>query len=103
MRPLEFNMTMGRTQDITPVKHAEDVRPMTEQQQIMQMNEKAADIKQEQVYQKKDDDMDSKYDAAEGNGKGSGYQEEHGNRRKKEQEEDGKVTIKGRATFDVKI
>ena len=103
MRPLEFNMTMGRTQDVTPIKHAEDARPMTEQQQLTHINEKARDIRQEQVYRKNDDDMDSQYDAAKGNGKGTGYQENNRKKQKTKQEEDGKVTVKSRASFDVKI
>lgn len=103
MRPLEFNMTMGRTQDVTPIKHAEDIHPVTEQQQLAQINEKAADIKQEQVYRKKDEDMDSEYDASKGNGNGSGYHESDSKKRKKNEEDDGKVIVKNRATFDIKI
>ena len=96
-------MTMGRTQDITPIRHAEEVRPAVEQQQLSQMNDKAADIKKDQVYQKKDSDMDSEYDAAEGRGNGAGYQGRRQNKRKKDDEEEGKVIVKGRTSFDVKI
>ena len=102
MRPLEFNMNVGRTQDITPLKQAEETRPMVEQQQIMRTNEKTSDIKQEQVYQKKDEDMDSEYDASK-EGRGSDYQNNHNSKKKKEEDEDGKVIIKSRATFDIKI
>lgn len=102
MKPLEFNMNVGRTHDITPLKQAEEARPMVEQQQIFHSNEKAADMKQEQVYQKKDEDMDSEYDASK-HGNGAEYQGNRNKKNKKESDEDGKVVIKSRASFDVKI
>ncbi len=101
MRPVDYTSFIGRTNDISPIKQAEDAKPVVEQQSLIQINEKQLDIKQDQVYQKKDSDMDSEYDASK-NGNGAQY-EGGQKRRKKENEEDGKVTIKGHATFDIKI
>lgn len=51
MRPLEFNMNVGRTQDISPIKQAQEEKPVIMQQQIINSNEKAAEVKQQRVYQ----------------------------------------------------
>lgn len=102
MRPLEFNMNVSRTQDISPLKHSEQTRPMVEQHQIVNTNQKAVDVRQEQVYQKKDEDMDAEYDASK-QGLGAEYQGNGHSHKKKEKSEDGKVKIKSRATFDIKI
>lgn len=103
MRPLEFNMNVGRTQDISPIKQAQEEKPLIVQQQIVNSNEKAVDIKQQRVYQKKDEDMDSEYDASK-EGFGAEYGENHKKHdKKKEDEEDGHVQIKGHAVFDVRI
>ncbi len=94
---------MGRTQDITPIKHADDVKPLVEQHQIAATIEKQIETKNEQVFQRKDSDMDKEYDASKGNG-GGNAQSGNGNRKKKkEEDEDGVVVIKSRATFDIKI
>ena len=81
MRPLEFNAVMGRTQDISTIKQSEDVKPLAEQQVITQSNIKAADAKQEQVYQKNENDMDSQYDASK-EGAGAQYFESGQKKRK---------------------
>ena len=49
MRPLEFNMNVGRTQDISPIKQAQEEKPVIMQQQIINSNEKAAEVKQQRV------------------------------------------------------
>ena len=91
MRPLEFNGVISRSQDVTQYKQNEDTRPAVEQTTIQHNMQKAAEIKKEQVYQKKDEDLDKNYDAKEGKG-GNEYQG-NGKHRKKKQE-DGKVVIK---------
>ena len=102
IRPIEF-ATMMRTQDISPVKQAEDAKAALQQQNIAYTSEKAADIRQEQVYQKQDSDMDKNYDASKDNG--PEYQQSKNKRKKKEnkEDEDGKVTVKNKPFFDVKI
>lgn len=103
MRPIEFG-TMMRTQDISPLKQAEDAKAALQQQNIAYTSEKTADIKQEQVYQKKDEDMDKDYDASK-NGNGQEYGQSNNKRKKKdkEDEEDGRVIVKNKPFFDVKI
>lgn len=93
---------MGRTQDISPIKHNEDNKPIVAQQQIATTNEKQVDIRQEQVNQRTDDDMDKEYDASREGG-GQEYQGNRGKKKKKEEDEDGVVVVKSRATFDIKI
>ena len=102
MRPLEFNMNVGRTQDISPIKQAQEEKPLVMQQQIINSNEKAANVKQQRVYQKKDEDMDSEYDASK-EGFGAEYQDNRKKRENKEEDKDGKVQIKGHTVFDVRI
>ena len=102
MRPVDYNITVGRAQDFSQLKQAEDSRPMVEQQTILQSNTREIDHKQNQVNQKKDEDMDSDYDASK-DGRGPEYEQNSGKKRKKKEEEDGRVVIKSRATFDVKI
>lgn len=103
IRPIEF-ATMMRTQDISPVKQAEDSKAALQQQNIAYTSEKTADIRQEQVYQKQDSDMDKNYDASKDH-KGPEYQQSKNKRKKKEnkEDEDGKVTVKNKPFFDVKI
>lgn len=93
---------MGRTNDISPIKHADDIKPMVEQQQIATTIEKQIEIKNEQVYQKQDSDMDKEYDASQG-GNGQNAEGNGNKKKKKEEDEDGVVVIKSRATFDIKI
>lgn len=103
IRPIEF-ATVMRTQDISPVKQTEDAKAALQQQNIAYTSEKTADIRQEQVYQKQDGDMDKNYDASK-DGKGPSYEQSKSKRRKKEKEEDedGTVTVKNKPFFDVKI
>jgi len=103
VRPIEFNAAIGRTQDFTQQKVNEDTKPAVEQQQIVQSNEKTIEHKSQMVSQHDDGDMDAEYDASkEGRG---GYEGESSGRKRKDEEEndDGKVVIKQKATFDIKI
>ena len=102
MRPLEFNMNVGRTQDISPIKQAQEEKPIIMQQQIINSNEKAAEVKQQRVYQKQDKDMDSEYDASK-EGFGAEYQDNRKKHNKNKDEEDGQVKVKGHAVFDIRI
>lgn len=102
MRPVDFTSFVGRTQDISPIKQAEDAKPMVEQHNISVINEKKIENKQEQVYSKDNTDSNLEYDSSK-EGKGQ-YQSGHNRkRRKQEEQDDGKVTIKKNISFDVKI
>ncbi len=99
MKPIEYNGVLGRTQDISPLKQQTDAKPMVEQQNIFQEAEKTIEKKSDQVYQKDDAEMGEQYDASK-QGKNQ-YQQDRDKKKKKEK--DGKVVLKNRATFDVKI
>ncbi len=100
MRPVDYTAAIGRTQDISPIKQAEDARPMVEQQNITQSIEKQVEARPERVYEREEADKPGKFDASQG---GRGTYQESNRKRKEKKEEDGKVIIKGHATFDVKI
>jgi hypothetical protein len=95
MRPVEFNGVIGRTE----MQRAEDNRPLVNQHQANVIQNKNNEIKSTQVNKKEETQMNSKYDAKD---KGKGFYDGQGNRKKKK-EEDGTVTIKQKAGFDVKI
>ena len=93
---------IARTQDYTTVKQNEDNRGLTQQSGLVQNMQKETEHKTKQV--NKGDDavwQHKKFDAKE---KGNGsYEGDGGSRKKKEAEPDGKVLIKGRSSFDIKI
>lgn len=102
MRPIDYSATIGRTNDFSQLKQAENDRPIVTQQQITTNINKTVEEHAEQVNQKKDSDMDSEYDASrEGRGAFTG----EGNKQKKKKNEnpDGTVVIKKTAGFDIKI
>ncbi len=89
---------------MSPIKQAEDTKAALQQQNIAYTSEKTADIRQEQVYQKQDGDMDKNYDASkDGNGQAYGQNSNKRRKKQKDEEEDGKVVVKHKPFFDVKI
>ncbi len=100
MRPIEMNSYIGRTQDISQFKQSEDTKPMVQQQSFAQSFEKQIDSRMSQVNHKENSEFESPLDE---NGRGGNeYQEQQRKKREKE-EEDGKVIIKSRANFDIRI
>ncbi len=100
MRPIEFNGTIGRTTDISPMKQAEDAKPQTDQQNMMQVQERNVQEHSEQVHEK-EDSASGEFDAK--NGRGGSAEEQKKKRQKREIEEKGVVRIKSSARFDIKI
>ncbi len=101
--PIEFNGTISRMQDYSTVKQNEDNKGIINQQAFQNKFEKELDIRHSQVVQK--DDLrkeEKKFDAKD---KGDNeYAGDGGRRRRKKTENsDGKVEIKGHASFDMKI
>lgn len=101
--PVEMNGMISRTQDYSTVKQNEDNRGIINQQAFQNHFEKELNTKHSQVIQK--DDIrkeDRKFDARE---KGDNeYQGNGGSRRKKKEENtNGKVIVKGHSSFDIKI
>lgn len=100
--PVEMNGVISRTQDYSTIKQNEDNKGIINQQNFQNKFEKELDIKHNQVVQKDDlRKQDRKFDARE---KGDNeYQGDGGRRKKKEENPNGKVVVKGRASFDMKI
>lgn len=98
--PVDIRM-MQRMGDVAQIKHHEVTRPEAQQTVITQDIQKNVQIKSEQIQKKEDaDKSDTKHDARE-KGKNSYFASEQKGKKKKE--EQGKVTIKGNASFDMKI
>lgn len=100
--PVVLNGVISRTQDYSTIKQNEDNRGMINQQNFQTKFEKEIDIRHSQVIEKDDvRKQDRKFDARE-----KGDNEYHGNggrRKKKEENPNGKVIVKGRSSFDIKI
>ncbi len=100
--PIELNGVISRTQDYSTIKQNEDNRGMVNQMAFQDSFEKELDVRRSQVVQK--DDIrkeEKKFDAREKGG--NEYQGDGGRRRKKEENPNGKVIVKGRQSFDIKI
>ena len=100
MRPIEVNSFIGRTQDVSPLKQAEDTKPMVQQHTLAQNMEKQIDNRMEQVVHKEDSEFESPLNE---NGRGQGQYEDRRQRKKNKEEEDGKVIVKTKANFDIRI
>ncbi len=91
-----------RAQDYTTIKQNEDNRGIAQQSNLVQNMEREVESKIRQVNESDNADwQNKKFDAKEkGNGNYSG---DGGKQKKKNQEPDGKVILKGRGGFDIKI
>lgn len=105
IRPVDLNGMIQRTNDVSVMKQHEDSKPVIDQQNIQQQVHKQEENAQHQVHQADDAALrQQKFDAKE-EGKGF-YQKPQGKKDKKKQEEqeDGKVIAKtGYTSFDIKI
>lgn len=100
---VELQGQVARTQDFTTIKHNDDNKPVVEQTNIQRQFDQNVDNRLRQVNQSDQaENQQKRFDAKE---KGDGnYSGDGGKRRKKEEkEEDGKVILKGRGGFDIKI
>ncbi len=93
-----------RAQDYTTIKQNEDNRGIAQQSNLVQNMEREVENKIRQVNESDNADwQNKKFDAKEkgnGNYSGDGGKQK---KRKQEQESDGKVILKGRGGFDIKI
>lgn len=101
IRPAEMSGLISRTQDITPIKHNQDNKPMTDQSNFQVHFHKEVDRNTKQVTTADNtENTPGKFDAKEkGNGE---YFDQRKNKSKKEEKEQ-KVIIKGRKGFDVSV
>lgn len=106
---VELNTAMTRIQDYTTQKHNEDLKGVMQQTQAGEKFNKELnqDIKQviktdQEEYHNKSQYQNKKFDASE---KGSNQYFGDGGRKKKKEEDksDGKVVVKQKSGFDIRI
>lgn len=107
INPIEFQGTVARAQDYTTLKHNEDHKGVVDQTNFQNHFAKEVNDKTHQVQSRENpDNPKGKFDAKE---KGNGQYAGDGGQKRKDQSEnelfdkDGKVKIKGRSSFDIKI
>lgn len=100
--PIEMNGIISRTQDYSTMKQNEDNKGLIQQEAFQNSFEKTLDAKSHQVTRGDNAGKgEAKKDARE---KGSNeYSGDGGRQRKREKNTGGKVIVKGRQSFDVKI
>lgn len=106
--PVVLNGMIQRTQDIGNLKQQEDNKPIVQQQNIGIQQERQEDRLTHQVQHTEEKENEGyRYDAKDkGNNEyeGNGKKKRNGQDRNKEQNEDGKVILKGQgSSFDIKI
>lgn len=100
---VELQGQVTRAQDFTTIKHNEDNKTMVDQTNIQRQFDQNVDNRLRQVNQSDQAENQQKRFDAKDKGNGT-YSGDGGRRRKKEEkQEDGKVVLKGRGGFDMKI
>lgn len=98
--PIDMSM-MQRLTDVAQIKHNEMTKPETQQMTMAQTQEKQINEAAGQVQAQSDSTKsDTRHDARE---KGKNEYFSNGVKKKKKDEDSGKVTIKGQSSFDLKI
>ncbi|EOT26012.1 hypothetical protein C805_01984 [Eubacterium sp. 14-2] len=102
IRPVEFSGVVQRSQDISTVKQNEDNKSMLQQQNVQTQFAKDTVHHMQQVTHANDsDNPKKKFDARE---KGSNEYEDRRNKKKRAEEKNsGKVSVKTTGGFDMKI
>ena len=102
IRPIDYAMVQ-RTADVESVKHREETKPMTEQQNMQVQVEHREDKLRHQVLDPKNSDQ-AKNDAdARDEGKNKYSARDTDKRRGKAQKDGGRVVRKQNSGFDIKI
>lgn len=98
---IELQGQVARTQDFTTIKQNEDNKGMVDQANYQKVFDQNVETKVRQVRQgDRSENEGKRFDAKdEGNGTYSG----DGGRRRKKEEKDGRVVLKGHSGFDMKI
>ncbi|MDE6962404.1 MAG: hypothetical protein K2P30_02130 [Lachnospiraceae bacterium] len=98
---VELQGQVARAQDFTTIKHNEDNKVTVDQSNFQHKFEQSVENKARQVQQH--DEMNNqgkRFDAKE---KGNGSYAGDGGRKRKKSEPDGKVILKSKGGFDIKI
>ncbi|HKM20612.1 MAG TPA: hypothetical protein VJZ01_01035 [Lachnospiraceae bacterium] len=101
--PIEVNGIISRTQDVSSIRHNEENKNMVDQNHFQNKFAQEVDQNIRTVHQSDDSDKsNTRHDARE-KGKNE-YRGDGGkNKKKKEPEQDGHVSVKGYSGFDIKI
>ena len=104
INPIELNGTISRSQDYLQMKHGEETRTVTEQQNFQTTFQKETSHRMNQVRSGDNVRGDNGRQDARERGRGE-YSGDGGRRRdlSSKEQENGKVIMKSRSTFDVKI
>lgn len=100
--PLVTHGTIARTQDFTTIKHNEDQKGLIDQSNFQQQFRKEVNDRPHQVNRQDNADFYNRNFDAKDKGDNQ-YYGDGGKNRKRQQEEPGKVIIKGQNSFDMKI
>lgn len=103
VRPVVLQGTVQNSQNMTSVKHGEDAKPMVQQANIAVSTQKEVQQKSENVIRKDDVDKgNEKFDAKE-KGKNEYYSVKVKKKKNDVSGDEGKVVVKNKGSFDVKI
>lgn len=103
VRPVVLQGTVQNSQNMTNIKHGEDIKPYVEQANIAVTSQKEVQKKLENVIRKNDvDNGNEKFDAKE-KGKNEYYTVKVKKKKKDESVLDEKVILKTSGSFDMKI
>ncbi len=91
-----------RAQDYTTIKQNEDSKVAVQQNNLVHNMQREAENKTKQVNESDNADWQQKKFDAKDKGNGN-YAGDGGSARKNKPETDGKVIVKGRSSFDIKI
>ena len=103
VRPVVMQGTVQNSQNMTSIKHGEDVKPAVEQANIAATNQKEVQQKSENVIRKDGVDKNNeKFDAKE-KGKNEYYSVKVKKKKKETIQSEEKVLLKSSGMFDIKI
>lgn len=98
---VELQGQVTRAQDFTTIKHNEDSKVMVDQNNFQRQFDQTVENRARQVQQWDEaDNRGKRFDAKE---KGNGSYAGDGGRKRKKEEKDGRVVLKGQNNFDMKI
>ncbi len=100
---VELQGQVTRAQDFTNIKHNEDNKTVVDQSNFQRQFDQSVEMRARQVRQgDRAENEGKRFDAKE---EGNGHYDGDGgrNRRRGDKKEEGKVILKGRESFDIKI
>ena len=103
INPVTLNGTLSRVQDMTMIKHNEDMKGTVNQNNFQTQFQKEVNEHVTRVRQSDNSDMSKTRKDAKDKGDNE-YAGDGGRHRKREEDKkDGKVIVRGRTSFDMKV